>query len=76
MALLLASGFTGSFPFINFMIGFIILICFLVVVIVGVKWALSELGLTIPRPLLIMASVVIFLILFLVMLNWLRIYSF
>lgn len=75
MSILLASGFGGPFPFLHFVVGFIFLVCALAILIILCKWLLSLTGLTIPQPLLIVAGIVIFVLLFAGLLNWLG-YSF
>lgn len=61
---------------ISFLIGFLILICVLVCVVILVKWLLAVAGIAVPQPLMIVASIIVFLILFLMLLNYSGVYRF
>jgi hypothetical protein len=66
----------GTFDLIHFLIGFVVLVCVLAVVIILVRWLASLAGVTIPPPLMLVLGILLFLLLFLVLLNWTGIYSF
>jgi len=74
--MLLASGSLVGFSGIHFLVGFIVLICILAVLIIGVKWLLSLTGLAIPQPLLVILGILIFLGLLLWLLSFSGLYSF
>ena len=76
MFLTLALGSLVGFSPIHFLVGFIILCCFLAIVIIGVKWLLSLTGLAIPQPLLLILGIIVFLVLFLCLIDWSGLYSF
>jgi hypothetical protein len=76
MSILLAfQGLVGFSP-IHFLVGFIILCCVLAIVIIGVKWLLGLTGLAVPQPLLVILGIIIFLVLFLCLIDWCGLYRF
>lgn len=76
LALALATGPVTGFSAIHFLIGFLILICVIAIVIIGVKWLISLTGWAIPQPLLVIAGIILFMILLLVVLQWSGLYVF
>ena len=75
MSVLLASGLSG-FSAIHFLIGFIILVCVLAIVIITVKWLIGLTGLVVPQPLYMVLGIILFLALFLWLIQWSGLYSF
>lgn len=76
LALALTVGPVTGFSAIHFLIGFLILICVIAIVIIGVKWLISLTGWAIPQPLLVIAGIILFMILLLVVLQWSGLYVF
>lgn len=64
MTTLLASGF-ATFSAIHFLIGFIVLVAVLAIVIILAKWLIGLAGLSIPQPLMVALGIMLFLALFL-----------
>jgi hypothetical protein len=59
---------------IEFLIAFIVFICVCAIVIVGGRWLLSLIGIAIPQPLLIILGILVFLVLFLFLMDYTNIY--
>lgn len=76
MKILLAMGSLSGFSAIHFLVGFIVLICVLAIMIIGVKWLLSLTGIAIPQPLLIILGILIFMLLLLWLLSWSGLFAF
>jgi hypothetical protein len=65
----IASLVSGFDP-VRGMIGFVIFcICVAIVIILG-RWLLALAGITIPQPLMIVLGLIVFLVLFLLFLDW------
>ena len=75
MSILLASGL-ASFSAIHFLIGFIVLICVLAIVIILGKWLIGLTGLAIPPPLMMALGIILFLALFLWLLQFSGLWGF
>ena len=67
---LLSPGFDA----IHFLVGFLIMVCVLAIVIIGVKWLLSLTGVAIPQPLMVILGIILFMVLLLVLLDWSGVY--
>jgi hypothetical protein len=74
--LLLAMGSLAGFNPIRFAVGFIVLIVVLAIVIIGLKWLLGLAGITVPQPLLMILGLLVFLLLFLALMQWSNLYNF
>lgn len=61
-------------PF-TFLFGFLILICVIAIVIIGVRWLLTVAGITVPPPLLYILGIIFFIILLLVLANYTGLYT-
>jgi hypothetical protein len=59
---------------IHFLVGFLLLVCVIAIVIIGVKWLISLTGIVIPQPLLLILGIILFMILLLVLLNYSGLY--
>lgn len=73
MLSMLAAG-TLHFNPLNFLIGFLILVCVIAVVIIGIRYLISLTGWVIPAPLLAMGGIILFIVLLLVLLNYSGLY--
>jgi hypothetical protein len=60
----------SAFNFIHFVVGLILVVCALAILIILVRWLCSLAGVTIPQPLLLVLGIILFVILFIVLLNW------
>jgi hypothetical protein len=60
----------SAFNFIHFVVGLILVVCALAILIILVKWLCSLAGVAIPQPLLLVLGILLFVILFIVLLNW------
>jgi hypothetical protein len=66
-----SSSLGGStFNFIHFVVGLILVVCALAILIILVRWLCSLAGVAIPQPLLLVLGIILFVILFIVLLNW------
>lgn len=74
MSFLLAT-FTG-FSALHFLIGFIVLVCILAIVIIAAKWLIGLTGIAIPQPLWTILGIILFLALFLWLLQFSGLWSF
>jgi hypothetical protein len=75
-SVLLSVGTVTGFSAIHFLIGFLLLICVIAIVIIGVKWLITLTGVAIPQPLLLIAGIILFIVLLLVLLQYSGLYSF
>jgi len=55
---------------LSFLIGFLIFICVVAVVIIGLRWLLKIAGLTVPPELVLIGSILVFIVLLLVCLQF------
>lgn len=60
---------------IHFLIGFLILVCVIAIVIIGVKWLIALTGIAIPQPLLMILGIILFMVLLLMLLNYSGLYT-
>jgi hypothetical protein len=68
--------FGTGFSMIHFAVGFIVLICVLAIVVLGLRFLCSVLGVTIPAPLLTILAIIVFLVLFLALVDYSGLYTF
>ncbi len=66
----------STFNAMHFLVGVIVLICVLAILIIGARWLAGLAGLTIPQPLMIIAGILLFLALFLWVMNYSGLYRF
>ena len=59
-----------SFDPIRFAFGFVVLICLVAIVIIGVKWLCQLGGFAIPQPLLMILGIIVFLVLLFALVNY------
>ena len=74
--MLLALSLVSSFNALHFLVGVVVLICVLAIIVIGVRWLASLAGVVIPQPLLIIGGILLFLGLFLWVMNWSGLYTF
>jgi Na+/alanine symporter len=70
MTSILALVLPTAFNFIHFIVGFLLLICVIAVVIIGVRWLAALAGVAIPPPLMAILGILLFVVLLLLLLNW------
>ena len=75
-AMLLALSLVTGFNALHFLVGVVVLICVLAIIVIGVRWLASLAGVVIPQPLLIIGGILLFLGLFLWVMNWSGLYTF
>jgi len=66
----------SSFNAVHFAVGFILLICVLAIVIIGIKWLLTLAGITVPQPVLVMLGILVFMVLLIALLDYSGLYHF
>jgi len=66
----------GSFNALHFLVGVIVMICVLAIIIIGARWLAGLAGIVIPQPLMIILGILVFLALFLWVMNFSGLYRF
>ena len=59
---------------IQFLVGFLLLICTIAVVIIAVRWLGALAGVSVPQPLLLILGIILFMVLLLWLLSWSGLY--
>lgn len=65
-----------AFSPIAFLLGFLLLICVLACVVIGIEWLMGLAGIAIPPPLLAILGIILFIVLLLALFNYSGLYAF